>query len=266
MIGVSFSNNAVFDLNVVHHTNTFETYHDILTKYVDAFDNIREDPTTEMATSSNILPQALYLKHDVLSKFRLFKWMYQNENIKCKHFDELEIPHKIYNIQKDFVNMTQQMKTTDYIWDNTVFEHVVRDIQFFSEIHLVSEEDKELIKDDLLLLTDELEELAGKGKYETGNDVRIYISNIKFDATYSYVATSNSHIIVIHICSASTITRAPFGCIYSINAITTQDDGMFRSLKEWVQSLKKFSTQISESGEMQRIRFFNEQREIINTL
>ena len=69
MIGVSFSNNAVFDLNVVHHTNTFETYHDILTKYVDAFDNIREDPTTEMATSSNILPQALYLKHDVLSKF-----------------------------------------------------------------------------------------------------------------------------------------------------------------------------------------------------
>ena len=54
--------------------------------------------------------------------------------------------------------------------------------------------------------------------------------------------------------------------IYSINAITTQDDGMFRSLKEWVQSLKKFSTQISESGEMQRIRFFNEQREIINTL
>jgi hypothetical protein len=50
MIGVSFSNNAVFDLNVVHHTNTFETYHDILTKYVDAFDNIREDPTTEMAT------------------------------------------------------------------------------------------------------------------------------------------------------------------------------------------------------------------------
>ena len=242
MIGVSFSNNAVFDLNVVHHTNTFETYHDILTKYVDAFDNIREDPTTEMATSSNILPQALYLKHDVLSKFRLFKWMYQNENIKCKHFDELEIPHKIYNIQKDFVNMTQQMKTTDYIWDNTVFEHVVRDIQFFSEIHLVSEEDKELIKDDLLLLTDELEELAGKGKYETGNDVRIY----------SYVATSNSHISMIR--------------IYSINAITTQDDGMFRSLKEWVQSLKKFSTQISESGEMQRIRFFNEQREIINTL
>ena len=148
--------------------------------------------------------------------------------------------------------MTQQMRTTDYIWDNTVFEHVVRDIQFFSEIHLISEKDKEMIKDDLLLLTEELEELAGKGKYETGNDVRIYISNIKFDATYSYVATSNSHISMIR--------------IYSINAISTQDDGMFRSLKEWVQSLKKFSTQISESGVMQRIRCFKEQRDIITPL
>ena len=52
--------------------------------------------------------------------------MYQNENIKCKHFDELEIPTKYITSRKTFVNMTQQMKTTDYIWDNTVFEHVVR--------------------------------------------------------------------------------------------------------------------------------------------
>ena len=44
------------------------------------------------------------------------------------------------------------------------------------------------------------------------------------------------------------------------------DAGIFRSLKEWIQSLKKFSTLISESGEMQRIQFFKQQREIIDTL
>ena len=54
--------------------------------------------------------------------------------------------------------------------------------------------------------------------------------------------------------------------VYSINSITTQDTEMFNSLKDWIQSLKKFSTMISESGEMQRIQFFNRQREIINTL
>lgn len=43
--------------------------------------------------------------------------------------------------------------------------------------------------------------------------------------------------------------------IYAINSITSQDVEMHKSLKEWIQSLKKFSTLISESGEMQRIQF-----------
>ena len=252
MIGVSFSNNAVFDLNVVHHTNTFETYHDILTKYVDAFDNIREDPTTEMATSSNILPQALYLKHDVLSKFRLFKWMYQNENIKCKHFDELEIPAKLQDIQKEFVNAAEHIHTTSYIWDNRIFAHMVNDVEYFSSIHLLTDEDKQKIKEDLLLLLNELESLARKGKFDSGNKVNIYISNINFETTYSYIESSNLQLSMIR--------------IYAINSITSQDVEMHKSLKEWIQSLKKFSTLISESGEMQRIQFFKEQREIIDTL
>ena len=85
-----------------------------------------------------------------------------------------------------------------------------------------------------------------------GNDIRIYISNINFEATYSYLDTSTVQLSLIR--------------IYSINSISTQDSEMFRGLKEWIQSLKKFSTLISESGEMQRIQFFKQQREIIGTL
>lgn len=54
--------------------------------------------------------------------------------------------------------------------------------------------------------------------------------------------------------------------VYSINSLTTLDAQMFRSLKEWIQSLKKFSTLISQSGEMQRIQFFKQKREIIDAL
>lgn len=90
------------------------------------------------------------------------------------------------------------------------------------------------------------------GKSEMGNDVKIYISNINFEATYSYLDTSTIQLSLIR--------------IYSINSISTQDSEMFRGLKEWIQSLKKFSTLISESGEMQRIQFFKQQREFIDTL
>ena len=99
---------------------------------------------------------------------------------------------------------------------------------------------------------DELEELAINGKTADGNRVRIYVSNINFEATYSYVDTNNLQLSLIR--------------IYSINSITTMDNEIFCTLKEWIQSLKKFSTLISESGEMQRIQFFKQQREIIDAL
>ena len=109
-----------------------------------------------------------------------------------------------------------------------------------------------LKKIELFLLTNELEDLATKGKTENGNTVRIYVSHINFEATYSYVETNNIQLSLIR--------------VYSINSLTTMDNEIFCSLKEWIQSLKKFSTLISESGEMQRIQFFKQQREIIDTL
>ena len=252
MVGVSFKENAVFDMNVVHHENPFETYYKIINKYIGMFKAMGEDPTSELATSSNIIPQTLYLKHKHLSKFRLFKWMYQNENIKCKHFDELEIPQNLLDIQKEFVYASEHVHSTSYIWDNMIFAHMVNDLQYFTSIHLLSEEDKLKIKEESLQLIDELEDLANNGKYATGNEVNIYISNINFEATYSYIESNSVQMSMIR--------------VYAINSLTTHDTGMCQSLKARIQSLKKFSTLISESGEMQRIQFFKQQREIINSL
>lgn len=252
IVGVSFSANAVFDLNVVDYEDPFNDYSTILSKYVRIFRTIKDDPTSKLGTSSNIIPQTLSLKYDLLSKFRLYKWMYQNKHIRCDKFEELELPGKLLEVQKEFVSLTRHIHTTDYIWDNMIFHDLINDIKYFSDINLISDEDIRRIKEELLSLMDELEQLATKGKSDEGNCVRIYISRINFEATYSYVETSSMQLSLIR--------------VYSINSITTRDSEMFQSLKDWIQSLKKFSTLISESGEMQRIQFFSQQREIINTL
>lgn len=252
MIGVSFRDNAVFDMNIVSSEKPFEAYYSILEKQVDLFRSVKEDETSEIGTSSNIIPQTLSLKYNMLSKFRLFKWMYQNENIKCKHFEEMEIPQKMVEKQKEYSDLISHIHSVDYIWDNMIFSHLVNDIQYFCSIHLITDEDKDMLKEELFLLIDEMEELSARGKSKAGNDVKIYISNINFEATYSYLDTSSTQLSLIR--------------IYSINSITTQDQEMFRGLKEWIQSLKKFSTLISESGEMQRIQFFKQQREIVSIL
>ena len=252
IIGISFKSNAMFDMNIVDYDDPFESYYNILYKYVRLINTLEDDPNSSLGTSSNIIPQTLYLKHDLLAKFRLFKWMYQNKYIQCKSFEELELPQKLINIQKDYVDMTKHFHSIDYIWDSMIFQHLINYIQYFSSIHLISNEAKEDIKKELFLLTNELEDLATKGKTENGNTVRIYVSHINFEATYSYVETNNIQLSLIR--------------VYSINSLTTMDNEIFCSLKEWIQSLKKFSTLISESGEMQRIQFFKQQREIIDTL
>lgn len=252
IVGISFSNNAVFDMNVVHHENPFDTYYSIIDKYVKMIQVLKDDPTAEMGTASNSIPQTLSFNHELLSKFRLFKWMYQNDNIKCKHFDQLELPRELLDKQKEFATLRHHINSNDYIWDCMIFQHTVNDVQYFADIHLISEEDKKRIKEDLLSLVDELEDIASKGKSDEGNDIRIYISSINFEATYSYIEASALQVSMIR--------------VYAINSITTQDPNKFSSLKEWIQSLKKFSTLISESGEMQRILFFKKQREIIETL
>ena len=110
----------------------------------------------------------------------------------------------------------------------------------------------EKLKKELLQLLNELEEIATRGTFKTGREVCIYISNINFEATYSYIASSAYHISLVR--------------VFAINSFATRDEQVFNSVKEWIHSLKKFSTLISQSGEMQRIQFFNRQREIINTL
>ena len=231
MIGVSFQDNAVFDMNIVGSNKPLETYYSMLEKQVELFHAVEEDENSEIGTSSNIIPQTLSLNYDI---------------------DELNIPQNMVDKQKEYARMVSRIHSVDYIWDNMIFSHLVTDIQYFCSIHLITDEDKNLLKEELFVLIDEMEALAARGKSKAGNDVRIYISNINFEATYSYLETSSTQLSLIR--------------IYSINSITTQDPEMFRGLKEWIQSLKKFSTLISESGEMQRIQFFKQQREIISTL
>lgn len=253
LLGNAFHGNALFDLNLVHHHKPIETYYSVVNHYVEMFRGIKDAAASEMGTSSNIIPQTFYLKYDALAKFRFFKWMYQHGNIDFTQcFEEMELPAELLERQKEFVDGSQHIKTTCHIWDKMLFRHLVNDIKYFWGIHLISDENVQRLKGEILLLLDELEGIATKGRFATGNEVQIYISNINFEATYSYLESGSLQVALIR--------------VYSINSITSQDPEVFGSLKDWVQSLKKSSTLISESGEMQRIQFFKHQREIVSEL
>jgi hypothetical protein len=150
------------------------------------------------------------------------------------------------------VKATQSVASARFIWDRMMFCSLINDIKYFYDINLITDNEKNILKEEFLLMIDALEKLAAKGKHENGEEISIYISNVNFEASYSYFRSTNYK---------SSIIR-----LFSINFISTGDANVFEYQKDWIQSLKKYSTLISVSGEMQRVQFFDKQREYINNL
>ncbi|MDR1937675.1 MAG: hypothetical protein LBQ73_04135 [Tannerellaceae bacterium] len=250
---ISVENMALFNLHIINHEDPIEAYYQTTKDFMQNYTLVKNDPTAEWYTASNTLPHAFYMDHEYLSKFLLYKWMYQQVKIvNLKYFSELEVPEKIRKMQLEYVRETKSIANANFIWDKMMFLSLINDVRYFSDINLITDKEKNMLKEELLLMIDILEQLASKGEHENGKKVYFYISNINFEATYSYLCTNTF--------------RLSFIRLYAINTISTTDWNVFEYQQNWIQSLKKYSTLISVSGEMQRVQFFERQRSLVNQL
>jgi DNA-binding phage protein len=250
---VNVDNMALFNLHIMKYADPFETYYHSMKDLLQNYNAVKNDPGVEWYTASNTIPDAFYMDHEYLSKFLLYKWMYQQENVSnVKYFADMEVPFKIREMQGQYVEITQSLASATFIWDKMMFLSLVNDLRYFYDIKVITEQEKKILKEELLAMIDQLELLAARGEHRSGKKVNFYVSNINFEATYSYLSTKTFKFSSIR--------------LYSINAISTTDWNLFDYQKDWIQSLRKYSTLISVSGEMQRVQFLEKQRALVNEL
>lgn len=108
------------------------------------------------------------------------------------------------------------------------------------------------LKEELLQLLGVVEHLSIKGEFSENKKVSFYLSNISFEATYSYIEKHDYQVSLLR--------------VYSINSMDSQSSYICQMQRNWIQSLKRHSILVSESGEAQRIAFLQKQLEVINTL
>jgi hypothetical protein len=251
--GANSPKNALFALNIIDHKYPVETYHAQIGNYIRIYKAVKDNPALEWYAASNVIPQVFYLGYDNLVRFLLYKWMYQHEKINyIKYFSGLKISESLKETQKEYVKISKEVASANFIWDNMMFCSLVNDIRYFTDINLITKDETDVLKEEILCLLEGLEQLATKGCHKPGKSVCIYVSNINFDTSYGYLETDDFKLSMLR--------------LYSINEITTTDREVFEHQKEWIHSLKKYSTLISVSGEMQRIRFFEKQRQYVNSL
>ena len=59
IVGSHVSNKVTFDLNLLHASSALESYYEIINRYLQIFDYVKTDNTTEVYTASNSLPFTL---------------------------------------------------------------------------------------------------------------------------------------------------------------------------------------------------------------
>jgi len=243
-----------FELNIVEYSSMNEMDYKQWEDYVSLICSAKNDPQSEMAESSNILPITIYGKFNHLTKYYLFKYQYLlNESEERISFADTVVPQRIQQIYQSYFLESKNFAHTLYIWDYLIFQYLVTDIRFFSDIKLISVESIQDIKKDLLALLDYAEEIALRGCFpETGSPVSLYISDLSFDADYSYVQLNDFYMTHVR--------------TFILNSVASTDHSSFKKIKNWIHSLKKSSTMISQSGTAFRADFFEKQRMIISEL
>jgi hypothetical protein len=244
---------AVFSLHLIPSINFMEDYYRALESKHAVFEIMSKDPNAVLRLAYNTLSYGVYMQYEAISKFRLYKWYYQFlEKQTFGLLSDFKVPQKILDAQRRFIKNYYTISNIQIILDKNAFDSFITDINYFYRLNLISEEELQELREELLKMIFDWEQLAKRGVTDSGNEVSIYISNINFEACYVNFESKELKMSQI--------------CVYSIDTLTSRDSVICNTHKEWIDSLKRCSTLISRSGEMERIEFFNRQRKLVADL
>lgn len=242
-----------FKLNLIEYINPAESDFALMEEMTTVMKSFKNVADPEVGEITNILPQPLYVKYENIFKFYLFKWKYQsNSSTKTMPYKDIHVMDKLRKTQQEYVKWAKRLNT-EYVLDPLLFQYLVTNIKYFYYVGLITHEDMQLIKQDLLKILDDIDTMSRTGIIEeSGKKINIYISDVNVDTNYIYVATPDYQLTIIK--------------VFLLNGIASTDRKTFEEIKRWMQSLKRQSRLITVSGEKERRSFLKEQHDLIDSL
>jgi len=223
-------------------------------QYEQSYDFFLNTSNIIMESICNTIPYPLFFPFENLFRIYLFRIIYQTEHKKdFQSFSDFILPDDLNKRRIEMADKNQLMPEDSLIFDRNIFSAFMSQIKYFYNIGLITGEEKEIIKEELAQLLSDFEEMAIAGKKKSGTKSWIYLSNIDFDCNYCYVKGDG-------------FERAYMDGIYLMDTISSSDPYICKFHQLWIDSLKKYSTLISISGEIERKTFFNEQKRVLNLL
>lgn len=188
-----------------------------------------------------------------LFKFNYYKWMHQTGNVPLNFsFSEVIIPYEIDSLRRKAADLSDSVDNSTFILDQDMYLHTIKDIQYYYRRSLITREELQLIQKELGMIIDASENIALTGVNRLGKSRYYYLSPLNIKSNIILVEYDNN--IVSHL------------WYHSITPISTTNVKLCMAHKQWLNSLKKYSSLITQSNDILSAEFFNKQRKYISEM
>lgn len=255
IVGMKTTDKAIFNLNLIEAANLMDGYCASMRSYIEAVKKIKPYADSKWQSVCSSIPCTFYIQYDLISKFYLYKWVYQMRGFESPlKFAQFSIPQYVLDVHEEFMCENRFLHTGCFILSRNIFISLAKDIALFSRLNALSKVETHQIKEELIELLSNLESIAASGTFglDGDSDISFYLSNIDFDSSYIHLECRDFELSIFKVFSYS-----------SINSLKSE---VCEVHKEWINSLKRSSTLISRSGDVHRTEYFNEQRELLNAI
>lgn len=253
IIGTTSEKSKPFQLKLTEHYNQGEVDHRMNEEFVELLSVARNGKYSEFGFATSVLPLHVSNKYENIERFYVLRWLYQfGKPGTIIPYEKIKISDRKRAANRQFLEEVENVRYTYIIWDKLTMFYIINDILYFHTIRLISDEEVEMLKKDINEMINYLEKLAIKGEFSNGNKIDMYISNLNFETTYTYLETSDYYLTLIK--------------TFTLNETASLDETVFHKMKTWLQTLKRTSNLISGSNELYRIHFFENQRKLVDQM
>jgi len=229
-----------------------QNFLDFLSTYIHNLEKTSKAKNIEIMVAANRLMILTAVSYDHLFKFYYYRWIHQTQHRPLNFsLSDTILSDNIIALQKKIKTYKRSGNHT-YILDNYFLRSTMREIQYYYNRQLISDNEMLLLQKDLYKLIDTMEYIVKHADEMEGYKNHIYVSSTQVDSSGLYSKHDDEEAINLWIS-------------YGINIRSTNAE-MCKVYRSWFNSLKKYSTLISGCNEILQIQFINKQRTHIKNI
>ena len=253
IIGKNKEERIFIDLQANSSANHEESFLAMIQEYYKYIELIANAQDKEVFAALNRLSLSFLMGFDNLFKLYYYNWKHQSYNISINDpFSETVIPPEINAVRHQFRIIKPNIYNVHYIIDRDIFQNISREIQYYYNRKLITDEEIYILRDELSQVLKNMENIMQTGCNEYGSAASYYLSLLDIE-TNTNCATFDGNIASLY-------------WMHPVNSICILNQEICNMQKRWIESIKKYSILVTLSNEILQAEFINKQVQYLNNL